>query len=202
MSKASAPFGFQCYLNVKRARIYAVQTAPTINVMVQDLVSTGSGGGIITAKFGLLTIIEDSKVIPSTPGDEMPILGSVLECFDENMDPISYIAATRAGDGTTAGYVLVADHPDQVYVAQIDSAVTAANLDLNYEIGSPSLSAGNTSTGISKQYIVTSGANTTNTIPLRLLGQADPTEDTTAAYAKMICQVQHECHYWAQGTAV
>lgn len=202
MSKASAPFGFAIWQKLLRARIYAVQTAPTINVMVQDMVSTCGDGGIITAKMGLLTIIDDANIIPATPGDAQPLLGSVLECFDENMDPISYIAATRAGDGTTAGYILVADHPDQVYVAQIDAAVTAANLDLNYEIGSASLSAGNTSTGISKQYIVTSGANTTNTIPMRLLGQADTTEDTTAAYAKMICQIQHECHYWSQGTAV
>ena len=202
MAKASAPYGFQVYEKLKRAKIYAVPTAPTINVMIQDMVASGNTS-IITAKMGLRLAILVANIIGSQPGHTTPILGSVLECFDSNMDPIStgYIPAGTVGDGTTAGYVLVADDPGQVYSAQIDSAVTAANLDLNYDIGSPSLSAGNTSTGISKQYIVTSGAASTNTIPIRLLGQADLTEDTTAAYAKMICQINPETHYWGQGTA-
>jgi hypothetical protein len=201
MAKTSAPFGFKPWENVLRARWYAVQTAPTINIMVQDLVCAGVIG-IINKKFGLLLIVEDANIIPATPGDASLILGSVLECADENMDPISYIAAGRVGDGTTAGFVLVADHPDQTFQAEIDAAVTAANLDLHYEIGSPSLSAGNTTTGLSKQYIVTSGANTTNTIPLILFKQAKESEDTTAAYANMVCGINSACHYWASPTGI
>ena len=200
MAKASAPYGFAIWQQLLRARIYVVTTAPVINVMVQDMVAS-ENTGLITPKFGLLPSILDANIIPATTGHTNPLLGVVLECFDENMDPISYIAATRVGDATVAGYILVADHPYQLFTSEINALVTAANLDLNYEIYSPAISAGNTATGISKQCIQNTGTGTTNTIPLRLLGQADPMEDTTAAYAKMICQINPEAHYWGQGTA-
>jgi hypothetical protein len=201
MGNTNAPFGFKPFNDVKRAQFYAVQTAPTINVFVGDLVAAGNKG-LVTAKLGLVNVIEDANIIPATPGDATPLLGSVLACFDEDMDPISYIAAARVGDSTVAGYILVADHPDQLFYAQVQAALSAADLDLNYEIYSPALSAGNTSTGLSKQEIIVAGANTTNTIPIRIYGQYGLEDDTTAAYSRVICGINSECHYYGAGSAI
>jgi hypothetical protein len=201
MANTNAPFGFKPFDSVKRAQLYAVQTAPTINVFVNDLVAAGNKG-LITAKLGIAQVIEDANIIPATPGDATPLLGSVLACFDEDMDPILYIAAARVGDGTVAGYILVADHPNQLFAAQVQAALAVADLDLNYEIYSPALSAGNTSTGRSKQEIIVAGAGTTVTIPIRIYGQYGLSDDTTAAYSKVICGIQSECHFWAAGAAI
>jgi hypothetical protein len=133
------------------------------------------------------------------------MLGSVLALFDENMVPTPYIAATEVGDGTVAGYALVADHPDQQYVAQEDgdtAAIASADIGLNFSIYSPALSAGNTSTGRSKQEIDSDSHNTTVTIPLTLYGMAYPNQDAVgSAGCRWICQISAATHYYASSIA-
>jgi hypothetical protein len=204
MSNKDAPFGFQCFNEVLRARIYAVPTAPTINICVGDIV-LNDNGGTVSPKFGLIPSVYDAAVPPATPGDAQKILGVVLSCFDEDMNPLEnapsgYIAAARAGDGTVAGYVLVADHPSQQMIAQADAALTAADINLNYEIGSVALCAPDSNTGLSTQEITVTGAAVTVTIPLRLYGQSHPLEDVySAAGCRMVCGFNHECHYFGAG---
>jgi hypothetical protein len=131
------------------------------------------------------------------------MLGSVLECFDYNLNPIQYIPATTVGDGTCAGYVLVADHPDQQYMANVDAALTAADFDLNYNVASASLSAPNTTTGISTQRITVSGAAVTQTLPIRLVNQAYPGVDVyTAAGCRLVCQINPLCHKYGAGVTI
>jgi len=208
MANIDAPHGFRPWGPVLRARLYAVNTAPTINICVGDLVASGNTGLSCTGGNGTLLMIEDANIIPTTPGDATPILGAVLACYDEHMFPCDnapsgYIAAGEVGDGTVAGYILVADHPDQQFEAQADGAISAAKIDLNHEITSGTLSAPNSATGLSTQEIASAGSNVTATIPLRLYGQAYPELDSIdAAGCRWICGINPDCHYWAAGTAI
>jgi hypothetical protein len=205
MANTDAPFGFRPWGEVLRARIYAVQTAPTIGVYTNDMVHGGLLTITCTGGRGDIMIIEDANIIPTTPGDACMLIGSVLSCFDENMVPTPYIAATEVGDGTVAGYVLVADHPFQQYVAQEDgdtAAIAAADIGLNFDIYSPALSAGNTSTGISKQEIDSDSHNTTVTIALKLYGMAYPNQDTIGSTGcRWICQINPAAHIWGSSQA-
>lgn len=205
MANTDAPFGFRPWGEVLRARLYAVQTAPTINVMTNDMVHGGLTGLACTGGRGEMMIIEDANIIPATPGDACQIIGAVLACFDENMVPTPYIAAGEVGDSTVAGYVLVADHPDQVFVAQEDgdtAAIESADLGLNFDIYSPALSAGNTYTGISKQEIDSNSHNTTVTIALKLYGMAYPALDAVgSAGCRWICQVNPAAHLFGSSQA-
>lgn len=205
MANSDAPHGFKVWGPLLRARYYAVITAPTINIMVQDMVMAGNTG-VSSGKLGDVQALEDANIIPATPGDANPLLGVVLACFDEDMDPVNYIAAGEAGDGTVAGYVLVADHPDQQFEAQEDAdtaAIAVADIDLNFEIYSPALSAGNTNTGISKQEIDSNTGAVTATIPLRIYGMAYPEVDARgSAGCRWICGINPDCHFWAAGTAI
>lgn len=202
MANLDVPHGFKVFEALLRARLYAVPTAPTINIAVGDAIMNDNAG-IVSAKLGLGLAVYDAAVIPATPGDVGKILGVVLACFDEDMNPLEnapsgYIAAARVGDGTVAGYVLVADHPSQQFECQGDEAFAAADLNLNYEIASQALSAPNSKTGISTQEIDITGAAVTTTLPLRLYGQAYPLEDVyNAAGCRMVCQFNPDCHYFA-----
>ena len=204
MANADVDFGFLPWGPVLRARLYAVPTAPTINICLNDIVANDTVGGIVTNKLGLVGTVYDAAVLGDTPGDEYKILGSVLACFNEDMDPVQYIAPATVGDGTVAGYVLVADHPAQQFVANVGEALTAANMELNYPIDGGTLYAPqSTSTGISAQFIKVTNAAVTNTIPIRLYGQAYPGVDVySSAGCRMICQINPECHQFAVGTTL
>lgn len=205
MANNDAPFGFKPWGEVLRSRLYAVITAPTINVYTNDMVHGGLDSVAATGGRGQLMAIEDANIIPATPGDACQLLGAVLACFDENMVPTPYIAAGEVGDGTVAGYVLVADHPMQQFVAQEDgdtAAIEAADIGLNFDIYSPALSAGNSYTGISKQEIDSNSHNVTVTIALRLYAMAYPNVDTIgSAGCRWIVQINPAAHVWGTSQA-
>jgi len=173
LSAVDAAFGFQPYDKVLRANLYAVATAPTINIMHYDLVVHGGTG--VATPIGYLPIIEDGSV----PDSDTHILGSVLAVYDENMFPISYIAPARVGNGTIAGYVLVADHPDQMYIAQEDgvtNAIDLAEIGQNCDTIAGTLCAGDTNTGMSLMKLDSNTAATTAALQMRLV---KPFEDDT-----------------------
>lgn len=205
MANADVDFGFIPWGPVLRARLYAVPTAPTINICLNDIVANDTVGGISTNKLGLAGTVYDAAVLGDTPGDEFLLLGSVLACFDHKMDPIQYIPPATVGDSTVAGYVLVADHPYQLYVANCgEAAITATNMDLNYPIDGASLYAPqSTSTGISGQFIKNTNAAVTVTIPIRMVSQAYPGVDTYSAVGcRMICQINPLCHQYGVGVTI
>jgi len=194
--------GFAVHEKLLRARLYAVQTAPTINISVNDLVCADVKS-INSPKLGVGVLVYDAAVMSATPGDEYYIIGAVQECFDEDMNPVKYIAATEVGDGTVAGYVLVADHPAQTYQAVVDAAITLADFDLNYPVAGEALYAPDTNTKISKQRITTTSAAVTATIPIRLISQLAPGVDSYAsAGCRMICMIQPACHLYGAGVAL
>ena len=188
LSAVDAAFGFQPYDKVLRANLYAVATAPTINIMHYDLVVHGGTG--VATPIGYLPIIEDGSV----PDSDTHILGSVLAVYDENMFPISYIAPARVGNGTLAGYVLVADHPDQMYIAQEDgvtNAIDLAEIGQNCDTIAGTLCAGDTNTGMSLMKLDSNTAATTAALQMRLVKPfEDDTPDVDATpYSRWICTI-------------
>lgn len=198
-------FGFQPYGEVLRARLYSVITDPTINVMIGDAVV--AGGVFTLTPHGYMQSIEDGAVPDGNPG----ILGAVLACFDEDMDPVKYIAATEAGNSTIAGYVLVADHPDQQFVAREDfgtNAIELAEGSMNCDIVSQTICAGNTKTGLSRQMLDSSTAAETAALQVKLyqphpndtdLVADDTPGDSEVEGARFICQFNE--HYYGDTIA-
>jgi len=201
MANLDAPFGFVPWEKVLRQNLYAVPTAPTIHVCVGDLVFEDTGN-IVSGKLGVGIAVYDAAVPTTTLGDALLCLGAVTACFDEKMDPCNHIDVAEAGDGTVAGYVLVADHPYQQFLAQADAAITTANFELNYEITSVALCQPDTRTGMSTMEINVSGANVTSTIPIRLVKQPFITDNPAAAGCRLVCQINPLCHRYGAGTTI
>jgi hypothetical protein len=203
MANTDAPFGFRVSGVLKHVGLYAVPTAPTIAFYHGDMVQGSNTFIACTGGHGSLPEVYDAAVIGTTEGATRPIYGAVVGIYDEDMMPVSYIAVAEVGDGTVAGYLLIADDPGQEFVAQSDGAITAANMDLFHEITSVALNAGNSNTGISKAEIASAGSAVTATIPLRIVKQAYPNEDViTAAGCRFVVKINPDCHYMAQGTAI
>lgn len=192
------PFGFQVWGNLIRTNLYAVQTAPTINVYHNDVVVAGEA--FVSTPHGYMMYIRDSAVPDGVAG----ILGSVVAVFDEKMDPVPYIAAEEAGNSTIAGYVLVADSPDQLFIAQEDAdgnAIDLAEGAMNADIVSTTLCAGNSTTGIGKQEIDSDTAANTAALQVKLVHphQADLPATDADVGCRFIVQLNE--HYYGDTMA-
>jgi hypothetical protein len=201
MANADVPFGFRPWGKTLRQNYYAVPTAPTIHICIGDLVWEDVTN-VVSAKLGLGVAVYDAAVPTTTIGDALLCLGAVTACFDEKMDPIQYIDVARAGDATVAGYVLVADHPYQQFLAQADAAITSTNFELNFEVTSVALCQPDTRTFISTMEINVSGADVTSTIPIRLVRQAFIEDSYAAAGCRYVCQINPLCHRYGAGTTI
>lgn len=194
MSSVDAAFGFEPYLKVLRAQLYAVITAPTINVCVNDIVVHGST--MVSTPRGYLAAIEDGSV----PDGDPQILGSVTACFDHNMKHVSYIAPATAGNSTIAGYVMVADHPDQLWLVQEDgdsNAIDLAEAGMNCDLIAAALCAPNSFTGLSTQELDSTSAANTEALQFRLLWphQDDTPADDTNANARWVVRANE--HFYS-----
>jgi len=206
MANTDWAFGFMPYLNILRAQYYAVATAPVINVYHGDIVGV-DGVMYSTPKMGYLPGILDATV----PDGLDNMLGAVMAIFDENMDPVKYIAATDAGNSTIAGYVLVADHPDQLFLGREDfdtNAIDTTEGALSADIISVALCAGNSNTGRSTQLIDSTTAAAATALQLKIYGPhpndtdlvADDTPGSSADEgARFIVSIQE--HYYSQTAA-
>jgi len=184
------PFGFAVWDKLIRANLYAVPTAPTIAIYHNDIVV--HGGAHLATSRGYLPIIEDAQVPDGYPS----LLGSVVAIFDENMDPVKYIAVAEAGDTVVAGYVMVADSPEQLFVAQEDSVTNAITLTeggQNANLISVALCAGNSTTGISTQEIDSDTAATTAALNLKIV-RPHPFDTPTSDYCRYVVTI-NEHHY-------
>jgi len=196
-------FGFMPYEKLLRANYYAIHTAPTIGFYHGDIVGV-MGVNVTTPHMGYLPEL----LYDAVPDSLDNLVGAVLALFDENMLPVKYIAATEVGNGTIAGYALVADHPDQLFVAREDfdgNAITTTEGSLNADIVSVALCAGNNATGRSRQMIDSDSAAATAALNLKLYGPhpddghlvADDTPgDSLDEGCRYICQIT--MHYYGQ----
>lgn len=201
MASVDHPMGFQVYGECLRERMYAVNTAPVIGVYHGDIVM--HGGTSVTTKYGTMPIIEDGAVVDGV-ADAGKLLGAVTAVFDENMDPVKYIAATEAGDSTVAGYVVVADHPDQQFIAQEDgesNAIDLAEVGQNADVISATNNLGNNNTGISTQEIdsTTAGANEELDVKLVAPHPDDTVANDTNCHARWIVVIN--AHFYGTPNA-
>ena len=191
MSSVDAPFGFQPWGPVLRSSLYAVVTLPVIYVQTGDIVQ--HEGTAIATKFGTLPTIADAAVVDGT-ADTQKNLGAVLATFDENMEPIIRLAPARVGAGGVAGFVLVADHPDQLYLCQEDGAGAAIDLvDVGQmiDILSNTISEGNAYTGLSTQQLDSSTVAATAALDVKLHypHPDDTVGDDTNCFCRWICSL-------------
>ena len=197
MASTDAPSGFQVYGECLRERLYAVVTAPTIGFYVGDVVM--HGGSSVASKWGTLPYVEDGAVVDGVANAEK-LLGAVTACFDENMDPCQYIAVAEVGDGTIAGFVLVADHPNQLFIAQEDgggNAIDLAEVGQNADIVSVTNSVGSNYTGISTQEIDsdTASANAELDVKLHFPHPDDTVANDTDCHARWIVSIN--AHFYS-----
>jgi len=206
MANTDWAFGFQPYEKLYPCHYYSIVTAPTLNYFHNDIVGI-SEDFLLTPKMGYLQELNNDAVPDSLDN----LLGSIVALFDENFDPVKYIAATDAGNGTIAGYALVADDPRQLFVAREDfdsNAIEATEASFNADLISVALCAGNTTTGLSRQMIDSTSAANTAALNLKLMGPhpndtelfADDTPGTSGDEGcRFICRIN--MHYWNLGTA-
>ena len=138
------------------------------------------GGTGLSTKFGYLNIVEDS----AHPDGNDHLLGAIVGCYDENMDPCKYIAAAETGDSTVAGYVMVADHPGQEFLVQEDADTTPiplASMGQNCDI--ETTDSGTDSTGVSGFELDSSTAGTSAALNVKLhYAHYEDTVPATATY--------------------
>ena len=134
----------------------------------------------------------DGTVELATAGD--PICGVFMGCF--YTDPTTkkptfrdhFPASLSPGDGIA----FVADDPDQLFIAQQDSAagnIVAADLNLNADLV---FGAGSTTTGMSGVEIDSSSKNTTAALQVKLLDFYDaPSNDATANNSVLVVKINN-----------
>jgi hypothetical protein len=198
MSSVDAAFGFIPYGDVLRVQRYAVNTAPTVNIAPGDLLT--AGGAVVSTPKGYLMDVDDGAVMDGTAA----ILGAVVAVEDEDGAPLSYMAAGRVGNGTIAGYVMIADHPMQLFLAQEDGDTNAIDLaegSQNADAISATLAAPNTDTGRSTMEIDSTTAGTSADLNLKLIAPHpdDTPADDTNCHARWICQINE--HYYGDTIA-
>ena len=173
MANVDAPHGFRPLNPILRANWYYVD----------------SSDSTVICMFDLVTREDDAHCTRLSTEDE--ILGSVIGIFDENRVPMKYKPAS------TAAWLLVADHPDQIFEAQEDGVWTETTEGLNADIVD---TAGNTTTGISKQEIDFSTAATTQALHVKLWKLLPQPGNSVGANANVICQINQ--HQLAHGAGI
>lgn len=198
MANTDAPFGFVPYGKLLGADWYPVASNYGTAIFVGDWVEI-TNTGLVCKIFDGDTRMGVEIDATGAAGDE---LGAVLAILDSNGDPIKYLPASTTGDGTVAGYVLVADHPLQEYLVQEDGDTTpipASAVGLN--VAMISTHSGSTTTGRSKQEIDSDSANTTNTLALRIL-RSYKGDTVGSAYCRWIVIPNPNAHFKSSATAI
>ena len=168
MSLIDSRFGFAPWEDVKHATLYPVVTATSTAMFVGDLVQKGDA--IAATRYCGTRM----QALQCTTGGSGAAIGAIIGCYDKNMKPCLYIATSEAGDSVVAGYVMVADDPDQLYSVQEDGDTTSLNIyAVALNAAAIATHAGSTGTGLSGMEIDSStaatGAGTAVTLPIRIL---------------------------------
>lgn len=172
-----------------KARKYVIPSGDSTAVFLGDLVKLSG------------TDAEDGFVAVTRATAAGAVIGAVVA-----VDPVRTDRTTLQGGGTfdlnlsqmyrpasTKMYVWVADEPDLVFEAQEDGiggGLTAAQMGLNIDFVA---GAGSTTTGTSGMVVDSSTANTTATLPLKLLGLAQRPGNAfeTTGLAKVLVKINN-----------
>lgn len=135
------------------------------------------------------------SVIRATAGSAGYVVGVVVGI--ENLTD-SNLSRTHL-PGSTGGYILVADDPDEAFEIQEDSvaatlAITSTGLNADFVIA-----AGNTTTGLSATELDSSTAETTATLQCRILRLVDRPDNEIGTNAKWLVRFNLHRHRFATG---
>ena len=205
MANINWAMGFQPYEKLLHCHYYGIVTAPTVNYFHGDLVGLNENL-ILTPKMGYLPRLYAAGVIDGKDN----IIGSVMALFDSDFDPVKYILAATAGNSTIAGYALIADDPNQLFVAREDfdtNAIDTSEGSFNANIISETLSLPTVTVrknaGISSQMIDSTTASATAALNIKMYGPhpndgdlvADDTPGSSGDEgARYICKITE--HYY------
>ena len=201
MANYDRAFGFQPYGEVLRARWYSVVTSCALNYYHGDIV--GAGANHITTPMGYLPEVFNTGNIDGLDN----LLGAILQIVDPDGFPVMYITAEEDGNSVIAGMLLVADDPEQQYIAREDYSTDAidiaAEASFNADIASQTLTLGNIATGRSRQMISSTSIAYTAALQMKLFGPhpndtdlvGDDTPGTSGEEGcRWICKINEHYH--------
>ena len=193
------------------ANTYAIPTSDTTNsYAIGDIVMSAGGAddnGVIYVKKIPVANASDFKALGVVVGIEPVVAGVSLVGTNLDLNVIYIEAGTR----TAVRYILVADDPNLVFEASAGTTATnftAAKARYNSGICSNTgsdvtydISQALTQTAPLSNVVLSSATvNTTNTLPVQLLGLARYPDNTFGAYARMLCRFNSHEFGVATGT--
>ena len=151
---------------------------------------TSGAGAMFTGD--IVKQANDGSVVQGTAGDAAR--GVFMGCFytDPSTSKPRFNNTFPNGTAASDAIAFVADDPDQLFIAQQDSAsanavVADLNLNANLVVGS-----GNTTTGISGMEIDSDTKNTTATLNVKLIDFYDtPSNDATANNSILVVKINN-----------
>ena len=155
------------YGNVRARRYSCDGTQNTVQIMIGDAVVLDTTGTVIRA----------------TSGAGNYLMGAVIGCYDSSGAPIQYLTSS------TAGYVLVADDPNQQFLIQEDgdtSDLSTANVGSNVDLIT---AAGTTFRARSGDQIDSSSVTTSTNAQLRIIAMRDAVDNAAGDYCKWIVKI-------------
>ena len=151
---------------------------------------TSGAGAMFTGD--IVKQANDGSVVQGTAGDAAR--GVFMGCFytDPSTSKPRFNNTFPNGTAASDAIAFVADDPDQLFIAQQDSAsanavVADLNLNANLVVGS-----GNTTTGITGMEIDSDSKNTTATLNVKLIDFYDtPSNDATANNSILVVKINN-----------
>ena len=151
---------------------------------------TSGAGAMFTGD--IVKQANDGSVVQGTAGDAAR--GVFMGCFytDPSTSKPRFNNTFPNGTAASDAIAFVADDPDQLFIAQQDSAsanAVAADLNLNANLV---VGSGNTTTGISGMEIDSDTKNTTATLNVKLIDFYDtPSNDATANNSILVVKINN-----------
>src|SRR5574343_192009 len=187
MANSDRPCGLMPYQTILRTQYYKITNNYGTDLFINDPVVRVAGGTIERA----------------TAGATNQILGSIVGIYKQlgpktdradNLTPVQYFSATP---GTTYDYwALVADHPDQVFMAQVDNDDAFVSADRFTNSLIIFTHGGNVYSGISGMEIAGGSEATDITYqltmiePVQIIDPGSYTWNTYGDYCKWLCTIQ------------
>ena len=117
----------------------------------------------------------------------------------QNVPPVTDLDVPIYRRASTNRYLLVADDPNLVFVAQTTVALTAADVGLNTEVD---VTAGSTTSGASGMAIDMGNTGTTATLPLKIVGWPQrPNNTLSDTYTDAYVIINNHQYKGSTGTA-
>lgn len=211
MANVNAPFGLRPVKDItgaawtQNATMYYIPSTDTNAYYIGDAVSSAAGGDTITGASAVQLALNTNRSTNYTSGNLRGVIvgigtaistpgGNIPGAFDPTNLANMSIPATKA----VGYYVWVVDDPNIIFEIQCDAGTVAA-ANMNKCAGFLPTAP----TGIVVQsagVLATASINTTNTLPLKIVGAPwRPDNDLTANYATVYVKINN--HEFGNGVA-